>query len=142
MAEECGRPFNAIVFSGLGEGEFYVSIYAKRFREKLGIIPYPGTLNTRIRDPREVEVFNKCLKRADSVYIEPPVIPGAKLGAVYAYRAEIEGLDAWIVRPVITAYKGDVVEFISEQYLRGILFLEDGDNIRFRIVNRIGTTGR
>ncbi|MEB3779652.1 MAG: CTP-dependent riboflavin kinase [Desulfurococcales archaeon] len=134
MNEECDRYFTATVFSGLGEGEFYVSIYAKRFREKLGITPYPGTLNTRIEDPGEVRVFNECLKNAKNTYIEPPVIPGARLGAVYAYRAEIEGLDAWIVRPVITAYKGDVVEFISEEYLRGLLFLNDGDKVRFRII--------
>jgi len=134
LHEGCRRYFTARVFSGLGEGEFYVSIYAKKFREKLGITPYPGTLNARIEDQGEARAFNDCLMKAKNTYIEPPEIPGARLGAVYAYKAEIEGLDAWIVRPVITAYEGDVVEFVSEEYLRGVLFLEDGDRIRFRLV--------
>ncbi|MEB3860357.1 MAG: CTP-dependent riboflavin kinase [Desulfurococcales archaeon] len=131
--ESCSGYFEAEVFTGRGEGGFYVSIYARKFREKLGFTPYPGTLNTRILDGRAAALFNECLKRAESRYIEPPQIEGARLGAVIAYRAVINDLKAWIVRPLITFYKDDVVEFISEIYLRGALNLKDGDRVKIRV---------
>ncbi len=37
------------------------------------------------------------------------------------------------MRPVITVYKSDVVEFISETYLRGALNLRDGDTVEFKV---------
>jgi len=117
--------FKARVFSGVGEGEFYVSLYAKRFREELGITPYPGTLNTRIID--RVEEFNKCLEAAGGKVIEPPKLPGAKLGRVRVYRARVNGLPVYIVRPEITVYDSSVAELISEEYLRGVLKVNDGD---------------
>jgi riboflavin kinase len=129
----CNGYFEGEVFSGRGEGGFYVSIYARKFKEKLGFTPYPGTLNTRILERGDVEEFNRCLREATSYYIDPPPIKGAKLGAVIVYRSEINGLMAWIVRPLITFYKEDVVEFISETYLRGALNLRDGDRVRIRV---------
>ena len=38
------------VFTGLGEGAYYISkeIYRKQFIEKLGFEPYPGTLNLKL----------------------------------------------------------------------------------------------
>ncbi len=49
------------VFSGLGEGKYYVSLqgYKKQFEEKLGFTPYPGTLNLRI--PKEQMFFRAKL---------------------------------------------------------------------------------
>ncbi|MCE4612611.1 MAG: CTP-dependent riboflavin kinase [Desulfurococcales archaeon] len=131
--ETCGRSFEAEVFSGRGEGSFYVSIYARKFREKLGFTPYPGTLNTRLLDGESTRLFNRCLGGARSYYVEPPAIPGARLGAVLAYKARINGLQAWIVRPLITFYKDDVVEFLSEIYLRKALNLKDGDRVQIKL---------
>ena len=38
-----------VLFSGLGEGAYYVTKegYRKQFMEKLGFDPYPGTLTSR-----------------------------------------------------------------------------------------------
>src|SRR5947209_18216872 len=42
---------NAVVFSGLSEGAYYLGMegYRKQFRSKLGIDPFRGTLNLRLR---------------------------------------------------------------------------------------------
>jgi len=125
---ECDKPFEAEVFSGVGEGEFYVSIYAKEIRRRLGITPYPGTLNTRIIC--DVEAFNRCLGKMEPVILEPPRIPGAKLAPVKAYPAWLEGYPVWIVRPDITIYKEDVAEIIADKHLRSLLNLEDGSRVR------------
>ena len=40
----------AVLFSGLSEGSYYMSLegYRKQFRSKLGFDPFPGTLNLRV----------------------------------------------------------------------------------------------
>ncbi len=137
MEAEWSDSIEAVVFSGRREGSFYVSIYAKNFRKALGFTPYPGTLNARITRRDHVDRYVECLARAKRVRVEPPRIPGARLGGVIVYRSMIMGVDAWIVRPDITHYKNDVVEFIAPVYLRKRLNLEDGSKITFRLALRV-----
>ena len=42
--------FKGVIVSGLGEGRYYTeqNNYVTQFKEKLGIVPYPGTLNVEI----------------------------------------------------------------------------------------------
>jgi len=119
------------VFSGLGEGEFYVSIYSKSFRIKLGVNPYPGTLNTRLIE--DVELFNQCLEHMQKTVVEPPRIEGVKLAPVLAYPAYLNGYPSWIVRPEITVYKKEVVEIIADTSLRELFNLEDGDLVEIEL---------
>ncbi|GBF09447.1 riboflavin kinase [Aeropyrum pernix] len=130
---DCGV-FEGTVFSGLGHGSFYVSIYARNLRRALGYTPYPGTLNLRVGDA--AERLAGCIERARGVRIEPPHIPGERLAAVLAFPVEIEGgVRGHIVRPEITVYKGDVVEIVADVYLRDVLKISDGDKVRFRLLD-------
>ncbi|MCE4606067.1 MAG: CTP-dependent riboflavin kinase [Desulfurococcales archaeon] len=120
------------IFSGLGEGEFYVNLYARNFRKILGFIPFPGTLNIRvIRE--HVDKLNNRLRNADPIIVLPPSIPGFKLGKVYLFRASLFDIDVYIVRPEYTVYKGDVVELISQEHLRRKYELKDGDVVDITI---------
>ncbi|MEB3757312.1 MAG: CTP-dependent riboflavin kinase, partial [Desulfurococcales archaeon] len=92
------------VFSGLGEGEFYVNLYARNFRRALGFTPYPGTLNVRVA-PEHVETLNKRLKEATPIIVSPPPIQGLKLGKVYLFKAFLFDITVYIVRPEYTVYK-------------------------------------
>ncbi|TET12873.1 MAG: DUF120 domain-containing protein, partial [Candidatus Thorarchaeota archaeon] len=47
------------VVEGLGEGAYYVDMYASRIQEALGFVPYSGTLNVRVTD----EESNKAISR-------------------------------------------------------------------------------
>lgn len=125
-----------VVFSGGGEGAFYVSIYARQFERVIGYRPYPGTLNLRLPED-DAHRLSECLSKANAMIVEPPRIEGAKLGGVYAYKARVyRGIDYWdayIVRPMITRYKGDVVELIAVEYLRGLLGVKDGDRVLLEV---------
>ena len=123
--DNCRGVFKGIVFSGKGEGAFYVSIYAKQFRSALGFTPYPGTMNVKLLD--NVDLFNSCLEYTPKKVIEPPNIEGTKLARVVAYPLRVNGYNVWAVRPEITIYKNDVVELISDKYLRALLNVKDGD---------------
>jgi riboflavin kinase len=118
------------VFSGLGEGGFYVSIYSKEFKRALGFTPYPGTLNIRING--DVAEIKRCLE-SGGVRVEPPRIPRVKLGAVRVYPAWLKGVHVYVVRPDITVYKYDVLEVIANVYLRGLLGLSDGDEVEVEV---------
>ena len=133
MLAVCGERFSGVVFSGRGEGSFYVSIYSKNFRRVLGFNPYPGTLNVRIIDERLVGYYSNCIRMVKPIRVEPPNIPGSRLGGVLIYRAIFMGLESWIVRPDITFYKDDVVEFISPISLRRRFGLSDGDKVWFAL---------
>jgi riboflavin kinase len=124
---ECVKPYRGVVFSGRGEGSFYVSIYTKQFRTALGITPYPGTLNVRLLDRESIDEFNSCLEYTSKIVIEPPQVEGSKLARVIVYPIYVNGVKVWVVRPEITIYKNDVVELISNRYLRELLKVKDGD---------------
>lgn len=136
MGDPCSSYFEGTVFSGIGEGAFYVSIYTRKFLESLGFKPYPGTLNLKLNSS-DVEAYKACIDSVEPILIEPPRIPGARLGSVYAYKAEVAGLfevEVYIVRPAITVYKADVVELLSPAHIRSALGLSDGDIVRFKVV--------
>ncbi len=119
------KSFRGVVFSGVGEGEFFVNLYAEGIRRALGLNPYPGTLNVRVAD--DVEGFNSALRGMDPIVIEPPRVKGMRLGRVMAYPAVLNWtVDVYIVRPEITVYRGDVAEIVSDVRLRDLLNLTDG----------------
>ncbi|MEM4417606.1 MAG: DUF120 domain-containing protein, partial [Nitrososphaerota archaeon] len=59
------RPVNVIlegrVFAGFGEGAYYMSLsgYVSQMKEKLGFVPFPGTLNVSLLSRDSIE--NKLL---------------------------------------------------------------------------------
>ena len=126
MEDSCRIAFRGRVFSGRGEGAFYVSIYARNFRRTLGFTPYPGTLNIRL-ERGEVERYNECLGYIPKIVVDPPRIEGVRLARVVVYRVYLNGVPVWAVRPEITVYRDDVVEVINERNLRELLGLKDGD---------------
>jgi riboflavin kinase len=133
--EGCRVRATGEVFSGRGEGSFYVSIYSKNFEVAIGFRPYPGTLNIKLKN--NIKLFNKCLYKIGGVEVQPPRLEGARFGAVVVYPARIiRGFDVWdvyIVRPRITHYKSDVVEVISKEYLRSEMGVNDGDIVEVEI---------
>ncbi len=134
--EPCSGVFRGEVFSGRGEGSFYVSIYARSFRRKLGFTPYPGTLNVRLVEG--IDEYNDCVRMLPKTVIEPPQIEGARLARVVVYRVYVNGYPAFAVRPEITVYRNDVVEVIAPEYLREKLRLKDGDTVYIGISRSSG----
>ncbi len=131
MSEKCEDFVELLgeVFSGLGEGEFYVNLYARNFHRILGIRPYPGTLNIRL-DDKSVELAEKCLKRENAILVDPPL---RGYGRVCVWPAYLKCLKVYVIRPEKTVYKKDVIEIISDKNLRKVFNLVDGDKIRVLI---------
>jgi riboflavin kinase len=125
--------FEGIVFSGLGEGAYYISQpgYKKQFIEKLGFEPYAGTLNLRVRKEDQEEV--RLLEASPFTLIEGFKNGNRSFGPAKCFRGEIaDKVEGALIFPVRTHYAGDVVELISPQYLRRQLHLKDGDEVKIR----------
>jgi riboflavin kinase len=113
------------VFSGRGEGEKFLELpWVKRqVKEKLGFIPYHGTLNVRLSE--ESAKRRKLLEKATSMIVCPAEgYCGGKI-----FKAFVGILECAIVIPEVAGYPWDVLEIIASANLREKLQLADGDKI-------------
>jgi riboflavin kinase len=114
------------VFSGTGEGAKFIELpWVKRqIEEKLGFVPYPGTLNIKLSKDK-VKLKN-LLKGAKPIEILPA--EGYCLGK--CFKAHLaNGLECAIVLPQVRGYPEGVIEVIAPVNLREKLQLKDGDII-------------
>ena len=124
-----------VVFSGMGEGRYYVSLegYKKQFEELLGFTPYPGTLNVKI--PREEMFFRNRLEELEGILIKGFSTPDRTFGDVKAFRCNVKGIGCAIVIPKRTHYPKDVLEIIAPVKLRDVLNLKDGDWVEMEVMS-------
>ena len=122
---------NGVVFTGLNDGRYYLSLegYRKQFVEKLGFAPFPGTLNLRISEPSK-KVF---LSERKGIELKGFSFKERVFGALKVFRAEINGVEAALVIPERSHYGSDVVEVASRFFLREKLGLKDCDEVKVSV---------
>jgi riboflavin kinase len=110
------------VYTGKGEGKKFVTLpwVEEQIREKLGFVPFAGTLNIRLN--REGLANKKVLTESSRIEITPE--KGYCKSVLI--KAKITGLDCAIIIPLVGGYPPDVVEVISPVFLRQRLNLADG----------------
>jgi len=126
--------FRGQVFTGLGEGAYYVKLegYRKQFRDKLGFDPFPGTLNIQLLTDADVHEF-QLLRATIGFEIKGFVSRGRSFGPVACYPATLnERQDAAILIIQRTHHHPNVVELISPVNLREKLHLTDENIITVR----------
>lgn len=122
--------FHGRVFTGLGEGGYYVSLsgYKKQFLKLLGFEPYPGTLNL-VLDPSETDL-RRQLKFLDGVEVRGFRAGGRSYGPVKCFRAKVEGKYRAGALVIERTHHGEaVLEVISPEHLREVLSLNEGDPV-------------
>jgi riboflavin kinase, archaea type len=114
--------FDGKVYSGKGEGKKFVSLpwVEKQIREKVGFIPYGGTLNIQLS--KDSVALKKKLEKARRIEI----VPEKGYCKATMIRAKVFGLECVIIIPQVPAYPPDVMEVISPFFLRQCLHLSDG----------------
>ncbi len=110
------------IASGLGQGQYFISRegYSRQFVQKLGFVPFPGTLNVRLEEPFPAE--------QPAIRIEGFVEEGKSFGECKCYRIKLNGIEAAVVRPEKSHYPLELIEIIAPVKLRA-LGLEDGDPV-------------
>jgi len=134
--EELGKlTVEGIVFTGLGEGAYYVSRdgYRRQFIAKLGFDPYPGTLNIRLSDAKSLK-SREIIEQYRGIEIEGFSDGDRTYGPVRCFRATINGkVEGALVIAQRTHYGKDTMEFIAPVNVRRTLGLKDGDKVRAEI---------
>ena len=124
--------FKGKAVSGIGEGRYYTEqdVYVEKFKEKLGFVPYPGTLNVEIEYVERNKL--RLLKDPRAINIEEFKTKNRTFGGVRCFRAKINDIDGAIVLPLRSHYS-NILEFISKDFLRGNLNLKDGEEVNIVI---------
>ena len=124
--------FKGKAVSGIGEGRYYTEQdgYVEQFKEKLGFIPYPGTLNVEIEYVERNKL--RLLKDHRAINIEEFKTKNRTFGGVRCFRAKINDIDGAIVLPLRSHYS-NILEFISKDFLRTNLNLKDGEGVNIVI---------
>lgn len=123
--------FSGILFTGIGEGVYYVSQkpYMGQFSSKLGFTPHPGTLNLRLTEQADQVNYLQILS------YPPTLVLGFRsadrtYGDVLCYKVYLEKrFPGAVVRSVRSLYDNSVVEIISPLRLRREMKVEDGSRI-------------
>ena len=121
------------ITEGLKESSFFTHLpwVREQFITKLGIDPYPGTLNLDIIDAEDVKKLKKIKKRKGIEII--PAEPGfcsAKCFHVLVC-GKIKGA---LIIPQVPGYPESKLEIISSDRIRDVLSLKVGDLVPVEIL--------
>jgi len=125
-----------MLFSGLGEGAYYVTRdgYRKQFIEKLGFDPYPGTLNIKLTTDYDTKTRAE-LEAYPAIEIQGFKSKSRSFGAVKCYPAVINNkVKGAVVLAMRSHYNSSVVEVIAPTFLRSQLKLKDGNKVRVEVL--------
>ncbi len=139
--EELESPteITGVVFSGMGEGAYYVTRegYKREFIRLLGYEPFPGTLNLRVTSARDLEAIRRWRVSSNPLIIPPFREGGRTFGAVKIYGVSIPNFNGPVhaIFAERRHYGDDVIELISPENLRESLELRDGDPLVVRLLS-------
>jgi CTP-dependent riboflavin kinase len=120
--------------TGRGRGKRFTQLdwAREQFLDKLGIEPFPGTINLIVDDSESMKVWNR-LKGTPGVRIDNPN-DGPHDCDARCYPVSIEGqIDGAIVLPEVAGYSPLQIEVIAAERVRDVLGIEDGDSLRLEI---------
>ncbi len=121
------------ITEGLKESIFFTHIpwVREQFITKLGIDPYPGTLNLDIIDAEDVEKLKEIKKRKGIEIV--PVESGFCLAKCFHVLVcgKIKGA---LIIPQVSDYPESKLEIISSDRIRDVLSLKVGDFVSVEIL--------
>ena len=125
-----------LVFTGIGEGAYYISKeqYRKQFIKKLGFDPYPGTLNLKLTTDYDIKTRSE-LESYPAIEIEGFRNEDRTFGSVKCYPAIIENkVKGALVLALRSHYDASVIEVIAPVFLRKHLKLKDGHKVKAEVL--------
>jgi len=127
--------FMGNIISGMGEGAYYMSMkgYTKQFKSKLGYIPFPGTLNVKLKDKKFVEAKRE-LDAHDGIMIDGFSDGKRTYGWVKCYPAKINNsVDGMLITLERTHYDDSILELISHTNIKKAAKLSKDSQISIRV---------
>ena len=123
------------VFTGLGEGAYYIAkeAYRKQFTEKLGFEPYPGTLNLKLSSDYDIKTRME-IEAYPAIEITGFKNEDRTFGLVKCYPAIIDNkVKGALITALRSHYDVSVLEIIAPVCLRKQLNVKDGTKVKAEI---------
>jgi len=123
------------VFTGLGEGAYYISKenYIKQITEKLGFEPYQGTLNLKLSSDYDIKTRIE-LEVYPAIEVEGFKNTDRSFGLVKCYPVIInDKVKGALVIATRSHYDVSVLEIIAPVFLRKQLKLKDGNKVKIEV---------
>ncbi len=122
------------VASGMGEGAYYMSLegYTKQFKNKIGYVPFPGTLNIKLSDP----IYQQTLQQFNNmsgVMIDGFSDDTRTFGWVKCFAALVNSVNCQMIILERTHHDESIIELISDVCIRETARLDDGSKVTVRI---------
>ena len=130
----CGEKILGRLATGIGQGKHFTQLdwAHQQFLDKLGIDPFPGTINLIVDDSESLRVWNR-LKDTPGIRIINPE-DGPHNCDARCYPVSIQGqINGAIVVPEVAGYPPTQIEIIAATGVREALEIEDGDSLRLEI---------
>ncbi len=131
MSEKRDRIIKGRVFSGLGEGAYFTQIdwVKQQCLEKLGFIPFAGTLNLHVN-----EDYLNLIQQARSAAEIDVVPPSPDFCPAKAIPVSIGEIKAAIIVPhaeefTDDVHPADIIEVIAPVEVKKALGIKDGDEL-------------
>lgn len=123
------------IFSGLGEGAYYVSLagYRKQFKSRLGYEPFPGTLNLRLYSAVDRKIRRE-LSTSRGIHIDGFKDGKRTYGGAECFQSLVNGKVTSAVLVIErTTHDDSVLELIAPISIREHFKLKDGDTVSVSI---------
>lgn len=121
------------VITGLGEGQYYISLegYRKQFKEKLGFDPYPGTLNLKL-ERSSIELRKRINA---NIRISGFTDQNRTFGGGSCFNVMIKDIRGAVIIPERTHYPEEIIEVIAPLNLREYLNIKDGSIVQVEVLD-------
>ncbi len=126
---------SGVLVAGMGEGKYYMSLkgYTKQFAQKIGYVPFPGTLNVKLDKKEHVESVRQ-LNNLDGTKIDGFSDGKRTYGWVKCFACKLNGkVDAQLIILERTHHDLSTIELISKFEIRKKLALKSGSPISIKI---------
>lgn len=126
---------SGVLVAGMGEGKYYMSLkgYTKQFVQKIGYIPFPGTLNVKLDKKEHVESLRQ-LNNLDGTKIDGFSDGKRTYGWVKCFACKLnDKVDAQLIMLERTHHDLSTIELISKFEIRKKLALKSGSPISIKI---------
>ena len=127
--------FKGTIISGMGEGAYYMSMkgYTKQFKSKLGYVPFPGTLNVKLKDKEFIEA-KRLLDAHPAIMITGFSDGKRTYGWVKCYQARVNNsVDAALILLERTHHDDSIIELVSKDNIKKLTKLSTGSQVTIRV---------
>ena len=123
------------IVSGLNEATEFMKkeVYKKQYLEKLGFMPYMGTLNIKLKNNIIPDIENELAPYLKKINGDDELGDVFFLNAVLYTKNNENIKKGAILFPTKTIYKTDTLEFITEEKLKDTINLVDGSHVSIKI---------